>query len=263
MRARIDISEIEAETKIRAKYLRALENEEWNLLPGPTFVKSFLRTYAEALGLDARLLLEEYKLRHERPSEHDLQPIVSRGNARRRPEPRGIPRGYVVAGLVVALLAVLYLLGRDSGEDDQSRATPSTATATTTVTSDAPARSDASAPTAATERAARRSTRRSSSSSRLVRLQIVPRGEVFVCLEAVGQGRLVNGVNLQPGSPTPVFRSSRFEVTLGNGNADLRLDGRRRTVPQVSNGIGYVITKRDGKINRTRLAPGRRPACGG
>ena len=35
MRARIDISEIEAETKIRAKYLRALENEEWDLLPGP------------------------------------------------------------------------------------------------------------------------------------------------------------------------------------------------------------------------------------
>ena len=41
-------------TKIRAKYLRALENEEWGLLPGPTFVKSFLRTYAEALGLDGK-----------------------------------------------------------------------------------------------------------------------------------------------------------------------------------------------------------------
>ncbi len=34
MRARIDVSEIEAQTKIRAKYLRALENEEWGLLPG-------------------------------------------------------------------------------------------------------------------------------------------------------------------------------------------------------------------------------------
>ena len=39
MRARIDVSEIEAQTKIRAKYLRALENEEWDLLPGPTFVQ--------------------------------------------------------------------------------------------------------------------------------------------------------------------------------------------------------------------------------
>ena len=56
MRARIDVSEIEAKTKIRAKYLRALENEEWDLLPGPTFVKSFLRTYAQALGLDGKAL---------------------------------------------------------------------------------------------------------------------------------------------------------------------------------------------------------------
>lgn len=65
MRAGIDIAEVESRTKIRAKYLRALENEEWSLLPGTTFVKSFLRTYAEALGLDAKLLVEEYKFRHE------------------------------------------------------------------------------------------------------------------------------------------------------------------------------------------------------
>src|ERR671938_1366837 len=84
MRARIDISELEAETKIRAKYLRALENEEWDLLPGPTFVKSFLRTYADALGLDSRLLVEEYKLRHERLSDVELQPIVPPGRADRR-----------------------------------------------------------------------------------------------------------------------------------------------------------------------------------
>ena len=61
MRARIDVSEIEAKTKIRAKYLRALENEEWGLLPGPTFVKSFLRTYAQALDLDGKALVEEYR----------------------------------------------------------------------------------------------------------------------------------------------------------------------------------------------------------
>jgi cytoskeleton protein RodZ len=68
MRRRIDISEVEAATKIRAKYLRALENEEWSLLPGPTFVKTFLRTYAEYLDLDARNLVEEYRQRYERPS---------------------------------------------------------------------------------------------------------------------------------------------------------------------------------------------------
>src|SRR4051812_36155949 len=123
MRARIDISEIESETKIRAKYLRALENEEWDLLPGPTYVKSFLRTYAEALGLDARLLLEEYKLRHERLSDIELQPIAPpgrRGDGGRGRRRAGIPRAYVVWFLVLAVLAAIYLLGKNS-EDDGTR----------------------------------------------------------------------------------------------------------------------------------------------
>ena len=75
MRRRIDMTEVEAATKIRAKYLRALENEEWDLLPGPTFVKTFLRTYAEYLDLDPRLLVEEYRQRYERPSTQDLTPF--------------------------------------------------------------------------------------------------------------------------------------------------------------------------------------------
>ena len=62
MRARIDISEVEARTKIRAKYLRAIENEEWDLLPGPVYAKSFLRTYGDFLGLDSRMLLDELAL---------------------------------------------------------------------------------------------------------------------------------------------------------------------------------------------------------
>ena len=75
MRSRIDITEVEAATKIRAKYLRALENEEWDLLPGPTFVKTFLRTYADYLGLDARNLVEEYRQRYERPATQELTPF--------------------------------------------------------------------------------------------------------------------------------------------------------------------------------------------
>src|SRR6478609_6125430 len=109
-RAKLDIVDVEAATKIRAKYLRALENEEWGLLPGPAYVRSFLRTYAEALDLDAKLLLEEYKLRHERPSDHDLMPI---GAPRRRrggglggrpPRQRRVPPGVIVVGVVVVAL---------------------------------------------------------------------------------------------------------------------------------------------------------------
>src|SRR5918997_818607 len=75
MRQRLDIADVEARTKIRAKYIRALENEEWGTLPGPTFVKTFLRTYAELVGLDPHVLVEEYRTNYERDDDLDLQPL--------------------------------------------------------------------------------------------------------------------------------------------------------------------------------------------
>ena len=84
MRARIDISEVEAHTKIRAKYLRAIENEDWDLLPGPVFVTSFLKTYGDYLGVDSRPLIDEFKRRYESPTDHDVRPIASRTRERER-----------------------------------------------------------------------------------------------------------------------------------------------------------------------------------
>src|SRR3954469_18258772 len=123
MRRRIDMTDVEAATKIRAKYLRALESEEWELLPGPTFVKTFLRTYAEYLDLDARLLVEEYKQRYERPAGMDITPLNLRQQRRaRRMAPRVGPV-VIVCLAVVILLAVLYVLGR-TGEDNSNAPTP-------------------------------------------------------------------------------------------------------------------------------------------
>src|SRR3954447_5107631 len=122
MRARIDISEVETATKIRAKYLRALENEEWDLLPGPTFVKSFLRTYGEFLGMDVTHLLEEYKRQHERPSDLDQLPISPHSTARTRaPRPPRIPRAWFVAAAIVALLVLFAIIGSQSGDDDSGK----------------------------------------------------------------------------------------------------------------------------------------------
>ena len=119
MRARIDISDVEAATKIRAKYLRAMENEEWDLLPGPTFVRSFLRTYAEHLGLDARLLVDEYRLHHEGLPEQEPLPITANLGQDRRARlhaPR-ISRGWVVGLSIAALLVALTVLGSLSEEE--------------------------------------------------------------------------------------------------------------------------------------------------
>ena len=120
MRARIDVSEIEAQTKIRAKYLRALENEEWGLLPGPTFVKSFLRTYAQALGLDGKALVEEYRLQPRAPERRGaradrLEPAAQpRAGAAGAGARRAARRAAIMAIVgAVVLLIVLLIVGLD------------------------------------------------------------------------------------------------------------------------------------------------------
>jgi hypothetical protein len=248
MRARIDISEIEAETKIRAKYLRALENEEWDLLPGPTYVKSFLRTYADALGLDSKLLLEEYKLRHERLSDVELQPITPASARRRGPEPRALPRGWAIGLVVGALITALYLLGRSAGDDDggQPATTPTPPSRTTPA-----AGSSGEGERKRTQKAGTGRKR-----SRVVRLQIIPTGQVYVCLDAAGNRRLVDGVILGQGQ-NRTYRSRSFRLTLGNSNVRLRINGRTRSVPAVANGIGYRITR----AGRVVLPPAQRPTC--
>lgn len=250
MRQRIDISEIEAETKIRAKYLRALENEEWGLLPGPTYVRTFLRTYAEALGLDAKLLLEEYKIRHERPSDHDLMPIAP---PRRRPPTgprRGVPRWAPVAAMLVILLAALFALGKSGGGDDDGAPTEASVPASTTMTGTARRQRTTTTPTA------RRKPRTTATPANVVRLQLVPTGEVFVCLENASGQTLINGATLRPGSTAGPFRSKRFTMRLGNGNVRLRVNGRTRQVGAGSP-MGYIVTK--GSVRRVN--PDQTPEC--
>jgi helix-turn-helix protein len=63
LRQTLDFPEIEQATKIRGKYLRALEDEQFDVLPAQTYVKGFLRSYAEYLGLDGQLYVDEYNSR--------------------------------------------------------------------------------------------------------------------------------------------------------------------------------------------------------
>jgi hypothetical protein len=250
MRQRLDITDVEVQTKIRAKYLRALENEEWDLLPGPTYVKSFLRTYGEALGLDAKLLVEEFKLRHERPAPGEMNPVrqASRRERRRsgRP-PRAVPRWVALSFVLLAICGALMVVGL-VGEEE----TPDPASREPVVTEPGPG-DDRRAGGDDGRQRERREPRR----SRTVRLAVVPTGPVWVCLEAAGGRRLIPGVELAPGSPRRTYRSRRFRITLGTGNATLRVNGRALGVPDSAGGIGYEITR----SGRRTLPPNRRPSC--
>jgi hypothetical protein len=251
MRERIDVSEIEATTKIRAKYLRALENEEWDLLPGPTFVRSFLRTYAQALGLDAKVLVEEYRLNNERPSEAALEPIVSapRGasGSRGRVPPRP-SRGYMAivgaVGVVIVLL-IVGLLSRGGGGSPK--------------TTGASARGGPTQHNGKHEKTPpRHSSHSASVVSTRVALSLRPSALVYVCLIDNDNGRkLIPGLELKPGTSTPTYHAKRFTITLGNSSVTMFVDGARRIVTPSAAAIGYSVTK----AGRQRLKAGQLPTC--
>jgi cytoskeleton protein RodZ len=246
MRNRIDIAEVEAATKIRAKYLRALENEEWDLLPGPTFVKTFLRTYADYLGLDARNLVEEYRSRYERPAAQELTPFgTSLGGRRARPgRPIFAPWMAVLVG-VLALVGALFALGK-WGDDD----TPDKRQAGAPTTTEQPQ---------ATATPGDHGRQRKQARKRTVRLQIQPTGAVSVCLENGAGEPLIENVTLQAGQDSETFKGKRFRMSFGTGAAVMRVDGKPYDVSDDAP-IGYQV--RAGGKPRA-LPEAERPTCQG
>lgn len=246
MRAKIDVSDVEASTKIRAKYLRALENEEWRLLPGPTFVRTFLRTYADYLGLDSKLLVEEYRVRHEGPSDLDLAPIApSLGQERMRlPGPPQLSRGWIIGLAIVGLLVVLIVVGSlGGGKSNDNVKAPTKSTTRKGGQRTSPTRGPAVAPSAP-----RPTT---------VRLAIVPTDAVYVCL-VDGNGKpLIDGQVLQPGGPSTTYRGKRLRLLFGHGPQRMKINGRTVAVPSSSAPIGYELTPG----SRRELPQSKLPTC--
>jgi cytoskeletal protein RodZ len=105
----LSVADVERSTRIRAKYLAALEEDAFDVLPGPAYVRGFLRTYAEELGLDGNLLVDAYNEGHA-PAEDDLPPIQParlRSPASRVARPTAI----LVLGLVVFGGVAVWQLG--------------------------------------------------------------------------------------------------------------------------------------------------------
>ena len=223
MRRRIDMAEVESATKIRAKYLRALESEEWELLPGPTFVKTFLRTYAEYLELDARLLVEEYKQRYERPAGLDTTPLnLRRQRRRRRVAPRLGPGIVVVLGILI-LLGALYLLGVSGGNDDAAEPPAAVETATPQP-----------------KKAAKKK-RKAPATTKPVSVSILATGQVYVCMEDARGRPVVNKRTLEAGQRTRTYRSRSFKVTFGTAEARIRQNGKTYRVAQSRDPVGYSL----------------------
>jgi cytoskeleton protein RodZ len=236
MRQRLDIADVEAKTKIRAKYLRALENEEFGMLPGPTFVKTFLRTYSEVLGLDPHLLVEEYRATYESREEMEqLQPLGPSPVGRDRRRGAGPPRGpWILLGLVVVAvvgaLLVIGLVGEDEEPDDQQAGQP---------TETQPRREQ-------TER------REPPPRPRRVVLRIAPEAQTYACIDT-GEGTDIRFEGILESPQT--FRGRRLRLNLGNTSVQVTMNGEAVDVGSGAEPVGFEFTPR-----RTRPLPsGQRP----
>ena len=238
MRQHVNIEELEQSTKIRAKYLRALENEEFGLLPGPTYVKSFLRTYAEKLGLDPQLLVEEYRAQYEPPEPVEFQPIASSARERRRrpPAPRfGPGSAIVVAGL--ALLGFLLVLGLTSGEDEPERSVDPGPAQTTSLEQPRPRRPPAAGPATRVE------------------LRVIPAVPTYVCIDRGPEEIVFEGTL----DAARTFRApDTLRINLGKRSAQLRVNGKAVTFADGPDPVGFEFTRAGA---RDELPLGERPCA--
>jgi cytoskeletal protein RodZ len=226
LRMRIDTGEVELRTKIRAKYLRAMENEEWDLLPGEVYVRSFLRTYADFLGLDSRALLDEFRRRYESPSDHEPPPIAPPGRERRRHSGRGvrIPPWVVVLVVLAIVAAVLYFVGKGNHGPSGNNAAGAGHTTTTTTQ---------------TTTSHRRRTRHHVvthprvPSTVTVSLTATSSQATFICLENASGRQLVNGT-YAAGQPIPSETARKLLLTVESPTVTIKANGR--TIPNTSTG---------------------------
>lgn len=107
-RQNLDFSELEERTKIRPKYLRALEDERFDILPAPTYVRGFLRSYAEAIGLDGQPFVDEYNSRFT-VGEDDAPLRARRVPVQRRDRAARESRLAVVALVAIAVATALVI----------------------------------------------------------------------------------------------------------------------------------------------------------
>jgi hypothetical protein len=223
MRERIDISEVEAQTKIRAKYLRAIENEDWDLLPGPVYAKSFLRTYGDFLGLDTRMLIDEFRRNYERPTDHEPRPSTSiaRERERRRRGPRFPPWAPIVL-VVAVILGVLYAVGSATQSGPSSSAHK--------PARHRPKHHPAPVRTPTVAKPAN------------VALQLVPTGAVYVCLVNAAGARLINERTFAVGDKVPTVTAPSLLLTLGNASVQLKVNGRSVPVSPSASAIRLLLT---------------------
>lgn len=222
------LSDVEAAIKIRVRHLRAIEEEDWEALPEGPYGRSFLRTYANYLGLDGDRLAAE-RVPHPEP--------LPAGPAPRRQLPRAAVTAAIVAGLVAVIAAVGLATGGGGG--GSATVAPGRGAGRPAREGPGPAQPDGGA-------------------HKGVVLRLETKAEVWVCVLDEKGRPLVEGEVLQGGVEEGPFHSGSFTVAFGNGEVAMQVDGTQADIPNSASPLGYAI---DPQGDLRLLPEGERPTC--
>lgn len=235
----LDIRTVEERTKIRTKYLRALENEDWDALPGPAYARGFLRTYASLLGLDAEALVDELRRRAEQEEGHPyaLAEPVLREHHPPGSGGGGLDRRILVAALVGGLAILLLVLGLTAGSDDEE---------------------GKGRRAAKQERKGDRGKQQSEGQAApdTVTVRLVARSPTEVCLVSRGGDVLLDNQLLATGDEEGEFEADEFALSLGPGVLQLTANGDSRRIA-AQGPVAYELTPR----NIREVGPDPDPEC--
>lgn len=218
VRQQLDFPEIEHSTKIRAKYLRALEDEQFEVLPAQTYIKGFLRTYADFLGLDGQLYVDEYNSRFVGGEEET--PLRARSSLQPRHERRVQSRAVFLVVVGIAIVTALVIAAwrfASPGSDHPAQATH--------VKKPPPRH------TATPQRSVRLSIRATHGTGSYVEVRV-----------GTSSGRQLYAGTLRSGE-SQAFRSTRLWITISApANVGVSVNGVRHPLP--GNGYPRVLVAR-------------------
>ena len=237
-RRKVELSEVEAAIKIRIRYLQAMENEEWDALPGGAYTRGFIRTYASYLGLDGERLADDYRRSTAPPGGERVPKRVEPVQTGARGDRPWISRRVLAVAVTLGLIAVVVGIGLAGGDGGSSR--------------------EASVAKKDKKRQAKQGTTTAATPRPGVAMRLAATAEVWVCLLDAKEEPLVDGQILEAGTEEGPFRSQGFEIALGNGSVTMLVDGKDAEVPASSSPVGYRIDP-SGKL--TALEEGERPEC--
>ncbi len=236
----LSLPQVEEDTKIRARYLRALEEEDFGVLPGATYSKGFLRAYADYLGLDGHLFIDEFNSRYHDPRREDDRPIYPPSQRRTTGHRRETSIVLIALAAIVAIASMVFLSLGAGGTNHVDLPTPPP----TSTTSSTPPSTHAKKTTARTTHRHRhaatgayRITLSATGDSWIYAHRGTPAGPAAISLKHTNLAAYL----LHAGETADIRATGPIAITIGApGSVSVSINGHPHPLPP---GLKFTITR--------------------